>query len=91
MIIQPAHMSLKAMVLLPGMQAEGCHGISAVGLLLSLHYSLACPSKPVKWHMEQYKKEVQICCVGLPAGAVSAHEGIFEPAAKEAGQFESAV
>lgn len=56
MIIQPAHMSLKAMVLLPGMQAEGCHGISAVGLLLSLHYSLACPSKPVKWHMEQYKE-----------------------------------
>ncbi len=45
--------------------------------------------------MEQYKKEMQICCVGLPAGAVSAHEGIFEPAAKDKGNlnqhFESEI
>jgi len=33
--------------------------------------------------MEQYRKDMQVCSVGLPAKTVSTHEGIFEPAAKE--------
>ncbi len=48
----------------------------------SLHYSLAHPCEPDKWHMEQNREDMQVCSVGLPAGTVYTHDGIVEPAAK---------
>ena len=83
MIVYPASMTLTTMALLLGMQAKAVTAYQSQQGCYSFHYSLVHPCKPAKRHMEQVRKAMQVCSVGLPAGTVYTHEGIFEPAATE--------